>query len=57
VWDEDTPQRTDAWNRLLATAATAHSARPANLDLRSVVCPEGRWPVRHEACGKGYNRN
>jgi hypothetical protein len=43
LWDEDTPQRTDAWNRLLATAAAAHPARPAILNLNSVVCPGGRY--------------
>jgi peptidoglycan/LPS O-acetylase OafA/YrhL len=43
VWDEDTPQRVDAWNRLLATAAATHPARPVVLDLRSVVCPDGHY--------------
>jgi hypothetical protein len=43
LWDEDTPQRTDAWNRLLTAAVNTHPARPVVLDLRSVVCPDGRY--------------
>jgi peptidoglycan/LPS O-acetylase OafA/YrhL len=43
LWDEDTPQRVDAWNRLLVNAAADHPTRPAVLDLLPVVCPDGRY--------------
>src|SRR5262249_47757445 len=42
LYPEDTPQRVDAWNRLLATVAAAVPAHPAVLDLNRVVCPDGR---------------
>jgi peptidoglycan/LPS O-acetylase OafA/YrhL len=47
LWPEDTPERVDAWNRLLAVVAAAHPARPAVLDLNRVLCPDGRftWQV------------
>jgi hypothetical protein len=43
LWDEDTPQRTQAWNRLITTAAAAHASHPTVLDLLAVVCPDGHY--------------
>jgi hypothetical protein len=47
LWPEDSPERVDAWNRLLATVAAGHPSRPEILDLNRVVCPDGRfdWTV------------
>jgi hypothetical protein len=43
LWPEDTPQRVDAWNTLLAT----HPKHPTILNLTEVVCPGGTftWTV------------
>ncbi|MEV0719986.1 acyltransferase family protein, partial [Asanoa sp. NPDC050611] len=41
LWPEDDPARVDAWNRLLT--ATAAQRRATVLDLRTVVCPDGRF--------------
>jgi peptidoglycan/LPS O-acetylase OafA/YrhL len=43
LWPEDTPQRVDAWNRLLTTVAAASPAHPVILDLNKVACPDGRF--------------
>jgi SGNH domain (fused to AT3 domains) len=47
LFPEDRPERVDAWNRLLAAVAARHPAHPVVLDLRRVVCPQGRftWTV------------
>ncbi|WP_432994688.1 acyltransferase family protein [Dactylosporangium sp. CA-233914] len=43
LWPEDTPERVDAWNALLATVAAAHPRHPTVLDLNRVVCPGGAF--------------
>ena len=43
LFPEDTPERVDAWNRLLTAVAAGHPAHPVVLDLRQVVCPQGRF--------------
>ncbi|MFF5232409.1 acyltransferase family protein [Dactylosporangium sp. NPDC000521] len=47
LWPEDTPQRVDAWNALLAKTAAAHPKHPKVLNLNKVVCPGGTftWTV------------
>ncbi|NJC84025.1 acyltransferase, partial [Planosporangium mesophilum] len=47
LYPEDTPERVDAWNRLLAREAVADAAHPTVLDLNRVVCPDGAfaWSV------------
>ncbi|MDG6105785.1 acyltransferase family protein [Dactylosporangium aurantiacum] len=47
LWPEDTQDRVDAWNRLLAEVAAAHPSRPVVLDLNRVLCPDGAftWKV------------
>jgi hypothetical protein len=47
LYPEDTPERVDAWNRLLAREAATSPAHPTILDLNRVVCPEGAftWSV------------
>jgi peptidoglycan/LPS O-acetylase OafA/YrhL len=47
LYPEDTPERVDAWNRLLADVAARHPTKPVILDLQKVVCPDGRftWTV------------
>jgi hypothetical protein len=49
LFPEDTRQRVDAWNSLLAAVATRHAAHPVLLDLQRIVCPQGRftWTVGH----------
>jgi hypothetical protein len=39
LYPEDSPQRVDAWNRLLARQAATDPAHPTVLDLNRVVCP------------------
>jgi peptidoglycan/LPS O-acetylase OafA/YrhL len=43
LYPEDTPERVDAWNRLLATVAAASPVRPRILDLNRLVCPGGKF--------------
>jgi hypothetical protein len=43
LFAEDRPERVDAWNRLLVAVAARHRAHPVVLDLRRVVCPQGRF--------------
>ncbi|MGI5244223.1 acyltransferase family protein [Dactylosporangium sp. CA-139066] len=47
LWPEDTPERVNAWNTLLATVAAGHPKHPKILDLNKVVCPGGAftWTV------------
>jgi hypothetical protein len=47
LWPEDTPERVDTWNALVATVAAAHPHHPVILDLKHVVCPAGTftWTV------------
>jgi len=47
LYPEDSPERVDAWNGLLAKEAATNPARPTILDLNRVVCPDGRftWTV------------
>ncbi|WP_344505770.1 acyltransferase family protein [Dactylosporangium maewongense] len=47
LWPEDTPERVDAWNRLLRATAADHPGHPVVLDLNPVVCPDGKftWQV------------
>ena len=47
LWPEDTPERVDAWNRLLRATAADHPSHPVVLDLNRVVCPDGKftWQV------------
>ncbi|NJC85783.1 acyltransferase, partial [Planosporangium mesophilum] len=46
-YPEDTPERVDAWNRLLAREAAANPVHPTVLDLNRVICPGGAfaWSV------------
>jgi hypothetical protein len=46
LYDEDRPERVDAWNRLLRRVADRHPARLTVLDLKSVACPDGRFTWR-----------
>jgi hypothetical protein len=43
LYPEDTPERTDAWNRLLVREAAANPAHPTVLDLNRLVCPGGAF--------------
>jgi len=43
LFAEDRPERVDAWNRLLVAVAARHQAHPVVLNLRRVVCPQGRF--------------
>jgi peptidoglycan/LPS O-acetylase OafA/YrhL len=47
LYPEDTPQRVDAWNRLLATVAAAAPSHPTILDLNRLTCPNGvfTWSI------------
>ncbi|WP_415624337.1 acyltransferase family protein [Phytohabitans flavus] len=44
LWPEDQPERVDAWNRLLRTAAEQHHATVIDLNRR--VCPDGKFTWR-----------
>jgi hypothetical protein len=43
LYDEDLPERVDAWNRLLHEAAAEHDARTTVIDLNRRVCPDGEF--------------
>jgi peptidoglycan/LPS O-acetylase OafA/YrhL len=43
LYPEDTPERVDAWNRLLAREAATNPVHPTVLDLNRVVCPAGTY--------------
>jgi peptidoglycan/LPS O-acetylase OafA/YrhL len=43
LYDEDQPERVDAWNRLLRDAAARDPHRIRVLDLNAVVCPDGEF--------------
>ena len=47
LYDEDLPERVDAWNRLLREAAAKHEGRTTVIDLNRRVCPDGEftWSV------------
>jgi peptidoglycan/LPS O-acetylase OafA/YrhL len=47
LYPEDTPERVDNWNHLLAREAATNPAHPTILDLNRVVCPGGEftWSV------------
>jgi peptidoglycan/LPS O-acetylase OafA/YrhL len=43
LYDEDRPERVDAWNRLLRAYAAENPERVTILDLNRQVCPNGRY--------------
>ena len=43
LYDEDLPERVDAWNRLLAAEQAARPDVVTVLDLNAAVCPEGEF--------------
>ena len=43
LYDEDLPERVDAWNRLLREVAARHPTNVTVLDLNRVVCPDGEF--------------
>lgn len=43
LWPEDTPERVDAWNRLVKRVTAANPVPPPVLDLNRVMCPDGRF--------------
>ena len=43
LYDEDLPERVDAWNRLLRDVAARHPTNVTVLDLNRVVCPDGEF--------------
>jgi hypothetical protein len=47
LYDEDQPERVDAWNRLLRSRAQREPTRITVLDLNKWVCPDGKftWDV------------
>jgi peptidoglycan/LPS O-acetylase OafA/YrhL len=47
LYDEDRPERVDAWNALLRRVAAQQTDRVRVLDLNTLVCPDGRftWSV------------
>jgi hypothetical protein len=47
LWPEDSPERIDAWNRVLTATAGRHPGHPVVLDLNAVACPQRRftWSV------------
>jgi lysophospholipase L1-like esterase len=49
LYDEDQPDRVNAWNRLLATEQADPPHRVVLLNLNAVVCPAGQftWSVRN----------
>ncbi len=46
LYDEDLPERVDAWNRLLREVAARHPTNVTVLDLNRVVCPDGEFTWR-----------
>ena len=43
LYDEDLPERVDAWNKLLHEAAAKHDERTTVIDLNRRVCPDGEF--------------
>jgi hypothetical protein len=43
LYDEDLPERVDAWNRLLRQVAARHGGRVSVLDLNALMCPDGQF--------------
>jgi hypothetical protein len=43
LYPEDTPERVDAWNRLLRNVAAKHSGSITVIDLNKRVCPDGKF--------------
>lgn len=43
LYDEDRPERVDAWNRLLYAAAARHRGKVSVIDLNARVCPDGEF--------------
>jgi peptidoglycan/LPS O-acetylase OafA/YrhL len=43
LYDEDQPERVDAWNRILRTVAQLHPTQVTVLDLNKRVCPQGEF--------------
>jgi len=43
LYDEDRPERVDAWNRLLTQAQARDPKRITMIDLKSRVCPQGTF--------------
>ncbi len=43
LYDEDKPERVDAWNRLLDRVASKHPETITVIDLNKWVCPEGKF--------------
>ena len=43
LYDEDLPERVDAWNRLLHAVAANHPGRVKVIDLNARVCPDGEF--------------
>jgi hypothetical protein len=46
LYDEDTPERVEAWNRLLRRVAAKHPNNITVIDLNKHVCPEGKFTWR-----------
>lgn len=46
LYPEDTPERVDAWNRLLRRVAAKYPGRVTVIDLNKWVCPEGKFTWR-----------
>ena len=43
LYDEDKPERVDAWNRLLRRVAAQHPQEISVIDLNRRVCPDGKF--------------
>jgi peptidoglycan/LPS O-acetylase OafA/YrhL len=43
LYDEDLPERVDAWNQLLREVAARHPTNVTVLDLNRLVCPDGEF--------------
>jgi peptidoglycan/LPS O-acetylase OafA/YrhL len=43
LYDEDLPERVDAWNKMLHAAAAEHDERTTVIDLNRRVCPDGEF--------------
>ena len=46
LYPEDQPERVDAWNSLLRTAAAQRPGQVSVLDIDPVVCPGGKFTWR-----------
>jgi len=46
LYDEDTPERVEAWNRLLRRVAAKNPEKITVIDLNKHVCPEGKFTWR-----------